>query len=122
MNKRALLVVALFAFAAPLYADFNTVARAIGAKRGVNRISIPFLGLARFAVWIVQPKGVHDFQLATFKGAETLERGDIDAILRSTQRSGFMPLVQVWSKKKNEWAFVYARPAKEEEVRQMLEH
>lgn len=112
MTKRALLAVALFAFAFPLYADFDAVARAIGSKRGVNRISIPFIGVARFAVWIVQPQGVHDFQLATFKGGDMLERGDVDAILRSTQRSGYMPLVQVWSRKKNEWAFVYARPSK----------
>lgn len=106
----ALLLVAVFAI--PARADFNAVAKAIGAKRGMKRVWIPFLGLARFAVWVVSPTGVHDFQLATFEGGRDIDPTDLRDILRAHAGKGFTPLVQVWSKRSNEWSFIYARPGK----------
>ncbi|HET7433192.1 MAG TPA: hypothetical protein VFN10_00625 [Thermoanaerobaculia bacterium] len=111
MTKKLVLALLLVAFALPLHADFETVAQVIAAKRGVRRISIPLLGIARFAVWMVHPQGVHDFQLVTFEGVDTLESGDLDAIHRSTVRSGYAPIVQVRSKR-GEWSYIYARPDK----------
>ena len=112
MNKRVAAALLLFTIVAlPLHADFGSIARAIDAQSGVKRIWIPFLSIARVAIRIVEPEGVHDFQLATFEGAENVDPRTLQDILRTKVGSGFVPLVQVWSKKSNEWSFIYARPS-----------
>ena len=111
MSKRIAAVLALIALTLPVYADFAAVARAVDAQRGVDRVWIPFLGLARFVVRVVQPEGVHDFQLATFEGADRLDPKTLSEIIRTKAGAGFKPLVQVWSKKSNDWSFIYARPS-----------
>src|SRR5688500_11299116 len=74
VTKRfGLAAVLLSVLALPMQGEFADVARAIDSQRGVSRIWIPFLGLARAAVRVVEPKGVHDFQLATFSGADNLD-------------------------------------------------
>lgn len=111
MTKR-LAAAALLALvvAQPVQAGFAELARAIDSKHGVSRIWIPFLGLARFAVRVIEPEGVRDFQLATFKGTSHLNGREMQALMRSKIGPGFTPLVQVWSRKSKEWSFVYARP------------
>lgn len=109
MIKR-LAVAALLVCTLPLYADFSAVARAIDAHHGVKRVWIPFLGIARVAVRVVEPQGVHDFQLATFTGAGNIDARELQRILRAKAGPGFKPLVQVWSRKSNEWSFIYAKP------------
>ena len=100
----------LLAFTLPLHAGFAEVARAIDAHRGVERVTIPFLGLARVAVWLVEPAGVGDFQLVTFRGAGNLDPRRLQALMREKVGQGYSPLVQVRSKK-GEWSFIYARPS-----------
>lgn len=109
MTKRLLCAALLAAIALPMYADFNTLARAIDQQRGIKRIWMPGLGLARFLVWVVRPKGVHDFQLVTFEGGDAADPHQLQAIMRENVGPGFTPLVRVWSKKSSEWSFVYAR-------------
>jgi hypothetical protein len=112
MSKRvAAALLLLTAVALPLHADFDSIARAIDSQQGVKRIWIPFLGLARFAVWVVSPEGVHDFQLATFEGGDEVDPHALHDIMRTQAGAGFVPLVQVWSRKSNEWSFIYARPS-----------
>jgi hypothetical protein len=111
MNRR--LAVALLAglvVAAPVYADFASVARALDAQQGMKRIWIPFLGVARALVRVAQPEGVHDFQLATFEGNGDVDPQALKQILQSRIGPGFVPLVQVWSKRSNDYSFIYARP------------
>ena len=112
MTKRLAAALLALAVALPLHADFAAVARAIDSKTGVKRVWIPFLGVARFAVRMVRPEGVHDFQLATFEGTRKLDPREMQTLLRDKIGKGFVPLVQVWSKKsgKKEWSFIYARP------------
>lgn len=114
MQKR-LVAAALFLslVAQPMYAGFADVARAIDSHRGVNRVWIPFLGLARFAVWIVQPKGVHDFQLATFEGAGNFDASELQQILHTKIGAGYQPLVRSWSRRSRDWSFVYVKPVKD---------
>ena len=107
----AALVVALAAPAA--HADFSAIARAIDAQRGVSRIWIPFLGVARVAVWLVQPEGVRDFQLVTFRGADKVDAAALQAIMHANAGQGFVPLVQARSRRTGEWSFIYARPMKD---------
>ena len=111
MSKR-LLAAALLALtiAQPVHAGFAELAKAIDAEDGVSRIWIPFLGLARVAVWVVEPKGVQDFQLATFHGTSNLDGREMQRLMRTKIGPGFTPLVQVWSRKSKEWSFVYAKP------------
>lgn len=111
MTKR-LAAAALFAVIAaqPVHAGFSELARAIDSKHGVSRIWIPFLGVARFAVRLVEPQGVNDFQLATFEGTSNLDGREMQALMRAKIGAGFTPLVQVWSRRSNEWSFIYARP------------
>jgi hypothetical protein len=112
MNKRlAVTLLLLTVVALPLHADFASIVKAIDAKDGVKRIWIPFLSIARVAVRLVEPEGVHDFQLATFEGADELDPSELHQIMRTKAGAGFVPLVQVWSKKSNEWSFIYARPS-----------
>jgi hypothetical protein len=111
MTKRTVVAIALFfVIAVPLHADFSAIARAIDDQSGVKRVWIPFLGLARVVVRVVQPEGVHDFQLATFEGADDLDPHWLREVLRTQAGPGFTPLVQTWSRKGKEWSFIYARP------------
>jgi hypothetical protein len=111
MTKRLVLATLIVLFAVqPAHAGFAEIARAIDAHQGVNRIYIPLLGLARFAVRVVAPEGVHDFQLATFEGAADVDARELHAILKAKIGPGFTPLVQVWSRRQKEWSFIYARP------------
>lgn len=112
MQKRLVAAALFLAVAAqPMYAGFSDVARAIDSRRGVNRVWIPFLGLARFAVWVVQPKGVHDFQLATFEGAGNFDARELQQILHTKIGPGYQPLVRTWSKRSRDWSFIYVKPA-----------
>lgn len=111
MTKRlAAAALLLTVIAQPVHAGFAEVAHAIDSQRGVSRVWIPFLGLARFAVRLVAPEGIHDFQLVTFEGADKVDPKALQAILREKIGAGFTPLVQVWSRKSREWSFIYARP------------
>jgi hypothetical protein len=115
MAERPAAILALvltLAAALPLHADFASVAHAIDSQHGVKRIWIPFLGLARFVVRVVAPEGVHDFQLATFEGADGVDPKKLGDIIRTQAGPGFRPLVQVWSRRSNDWSFIYARPSK----------
>lgn len=112
MIKRLAVATLLVASVAlPLRADFNAVARAIDSQDGVRRIWIPFLGVARAVVWVVQPEGVRDFQLVTFRNTGNVDPHELQQIMRAKAGEGFKPLVQVWSKRTGEWSFIYAKPS-----------
>jgi hypothetical protein len=111
MTKRLAILLLAFAITVPLSADFASIARTLDAQRGVNRIWIPFLGIARVAVRIIEPEGVHDFQLATFEGTDDVDPKMLRDLMRTQAGPGFRPLVQTWSRRSNDWSFIYARPS-----------
>jgi len=109
--KRALLIMlALLAIAVPLRADFDSVVSAIEETSGLHRVSIPFMGLARVALWMVKPHGIHDFQLATWEGTMPVDRVSAAAIIRRSAGRGYSPVIETVSSRTGEWAFIYARP------------
>jgi len=111
MTKRTLaagLVVLLTAL--PMRAAFHDVAHAIGGRPGIHRVTIPLLGLIRFGVWIVHPKGVYDFQLATFEGRGGSDAEELAAVFRERIGPGYRPLVQVRSTRNGELTLIYAKP------------
>jgi len=115
MKIRRTIAIALFFAALPLYADFSAVVREVQSRTGLHRVYVPFLGLARFAVWIIHPKGVHDIELATFEGnSHDTDGRFIGDLLLKNAGPGFRPLVRVQSNKHGgEWTYIYARPTGE---------
>jgi hypothetical protein len=111
MNRRAAAIALLLVVAAPLRADFSSIARALDSQQGMKRISIPFLGLARMFVWMAKPEGVYDFQLATYEGGGTADPKALHEIIRRNAGKGFVPLVQTWSRRSNDYSFIYVRPS-----------
>lgn len=110
MTKRiAIALLLLSTVTLPLHADFAKIAQLIDDQHGVKRVWIPFLGLARVAVRVIHPEGVHDFQLVTFEGGSDLDPHWLNEIMRTQAGPGYTPLVQTWSRKSNEWSFIYAK-------------
>lgn len=124
MTKRVVFAALLaVVVAAPLRADFDSLVRAVGGIRGMHRIPLPGIGLVRFAVWIVHPKGVYDVQLATFEGKGSkhdLDRGEFEALLRKHADEGYRPLVQAHSRRKGELTLIWARPSRGDRVELLL--
>ena len=106
----AILIFASIVLALPLYADFDAIVGEIESHSGLRRVPIPMMGLMRFAVWIVRPKGVHDFQIATWEGESSIAPNDAAGIVRRNAGRGFSRVVEAHSKRDGEWSFIYARP------------
>ena len=102
----------LLVIAQPAFAGFREIAGTLEGQFGFRRTWIPFLGMARLAVWTVHPKGVHDFQLAVYEKTPDVDARDIERMLERNVAKGFMPLVRVHSARRGEWSFIYARPAR----------
>ncbi len=108
--KRILIALAFVAVTLPLHADFRQIARNLDQRLG-SRTWIPFLGLGRFVVRSVHPKGVHDFQLAVFEGrSRGVDPQDLETLLKQGVDKGFAPLVHVRSNRGRETVLVYGRP------------
>jgi hypothetical protein len=122
MTKRAALFALALLAAVPSYAGFHDVVRAVEVRTQMHPTSIPFLGLARLAVWIVHPEGVYDFQLATFEGESRreIDYEDLTATIRKAAGNGFRPLVQARSKRKGEFTYILAKPLDDDRIEFML--
>jgi len=133
MSKRLLLAALLtIAAAAPARADFDSLVRAVSRMPGMHRVPIPALGLVRFAIWMVRPKGVYDFQLATFEGnvgraLSPSDRGRVEnpthmfeALLREHAEGGYAPLVQAHSRRSGELTLIWARPTGRDRIELLL--
>lgn len=114
MSRRvaAALVVVFTLAAQPAFADFNRLAGGLRTL-GFERTWIPFLGIARSLVRVVQPKGVNDFQIAVYERAPRVSGDVIEKMIRTRMGAGFSPLVRTYSARKGESVFVYARPSRD---------
>ena len=114
MTRRiAIAAVVVFTFAAqPLLADFHDVAVGL-RKLGFERTWIPFFGVARSLVRAVRPRGVRDIQVAIYENTPAVTGAAIEQMLQRHVGRGFTPLVRVFSARKGESVFVYARPARD---------
>ena len=111
-----LAAVVLSLVAVPLHAGFDEIANALCKRTGLKRVSVPFLGLARLAVWVVEPNGVRDFQLVTYEATGDVDLAELRDAIRSHIDRGFQPLVQVQSARKGEFSMIYARPRGDDHV------
>ena len=120
MTKRAAFAVLLLLVAAqPVFAGFSDIAAGLEREFGFRRTYIPFLSFARFAVWTVHPKGIHDFQLAVYEKTPDVDPRAVAAMLEDRVPRGFTPLVRVHSRR-GEWSFIYARPSKNGKIIELL--
>ncbi|HUP45153.1 MAG TPA: hypothetical protein VM779_06540 [Thermoanaerobaculia bacterium] len=120
--SRRITIVALLAVALtsqPLFAEFHSVRRGL-SRLGFEQTWIPFLGLARSLVRVVQPKGVHDFQIAIYENTPAVTGADIERMLERSVGRGFTPLVRVFSAKRGESVFIYARPGRGDRVIELM--
>ena len=121
MSKRIVLGALLVAVIAwPVRADFNSLVRAVSRQRGIHRVWIPGLGLARMAVWMIHPSGVYDFQLATFEGEARFDDVTFERLLRENSDAGFTPLVRAFSRRSGEMTMIWARPGRGDRIELML--
>lgn len=122
MSKRSVLLALVLFAALPLHAAFKDVVHAVEARTQMHPTYIPLLGLARFAVWIIHPKGVYDFQLATFEGesARNIDFDELTATVRKAAGAGYQPLVQARSRRNGEFTYILAKAAGDDRVEFML--
>jgi hypothetical protein len=94
-----LLIGCALGVAGPAEAGFRSLSREIGMSRDFNRVTIPFFGVARFAVWMVKPDGIHDVKLAVF---ESRGRGgssvDLGTMMQRHARRGWSPMIRTSSR------------------------
>ena len=110
MTKRVLFAALLIAVAAPLYADFGSIERALTARLG-SPTTIPLMGIVRLVTWVAHPEGVHDFQLAVYEGPRRgVDSLEIERIVAREIPRGFSPLVRTRARN-GEWTLIYARPS-----------
>lgn len=95
--------------AAPARADFHDIARRIEKAHGARRTSIPFMGLGRLVVKIMQPDGILDFQIAVYEKGQIPPGADLQSIVSQGLEPGWKPIVRVRSKK-GEQSFIFIRP------------
>ena len=122
MSKRAALFALVLFATLPLHAGFKDVVRAVESRTQMHPTYVPLLGLARFAVWIIHPDGIYDFQLATFDGDSrtAVDYDDLTAMIRKAAGAGYRPLVQARSKRKGEFTYILAKPVDENRIDFML--
>src|SRR5712691_4136942 len=98
----ALLVVLLTSSAHA--SGFDDVVYSLESRLG-HSTWIPFFGLARTAVRVVHPEGVHDLQLAVFEGKGPLDPLDLQNVMSTRAGRDFSPLVRVRSRRGQESTF-----------------
>ncbi len=95
--------------------EFDAITKHLKQHYNAKRISIPFLGLARFFVRIVRPAGVKSFKVAIFENlnfSEGQTDTELSAVMRSALSPEWQPLIRTRSRD-GEQVYVYAREAGE---------
>ena len=96
-------------------AEFDAITKHLKQRFNARRVSIPFLGLAKFFVRIVRPAGVKSFKVAIFEdlnvGAGQTDAG-LGLVMRGALSPEWQPLVRTRSRA-GEQVYVYAREAGE---------
>lgn len=89
---------------------FKNITQHLKTRYRAKKKSIPFLGLAKFAVRIVKPAGVKSFSLSLFenlKNTNNLPDAELSAMMRGALSPDWQPLVSVRSRNGDQ-VYVYA--------------
>ena len=113
----ALVLVAVLSFsytkATAQDSGFKQIARHLKTRYQAKKKSIPFLGLAKFAVKLVKPAGVKSFSLSVFenlKNTNDLPDSELSMLMRNALSQEWQPLVRVRSRNGDQ-VYVYAMDA-----------
>jgi hypothetical protein len=97
--RRILAILALFA-ALPLVSwgsEFDWMVREFARESGMHPLRIPFFGLVRFAVAVVQPAGTSELNLAIFEHPR-FDATRFSAMADSAVGSSWKPMIRVRSR------------------------
>lgn len=103
MNAR-LVAVLLAASAVGMAADreFDHLVDAIESHYGIQRVHIPLMGVADFALKVAHPKGARGFKLALFENLQSCEtcfdRDELDGFIAKATDGLLHPLVRTHSR------------------------
>jgi hypothetical protein len=89
---------------------FDAIARHLKLQYKARRRSIPFMGLAKFAVKVIHPAGVKNIKVAIFEDldhAPAAGNNELSDLMRNTLSPEWRPLVRVRSRD-GEQMYVYA--------------
>lgn len=112
-----LLLLLIFAFGAPTRADakiggeYKAIVGHLKTKYRAQKVKIPFLWLARFAVRVVRPAGVKSFSVTMFQNLqfapESLDR-EMQGAMRNSLGAEWSPILRVRSRD-GQQAYMYMR-------------
>src|SRR5215210_332507 len=92
--------------------EFQAITTHLKARYQARRKSIPFLGLASFAVKIVHPAGVKSIKITFFeelKDYGNINHAELNTVIRGALDERWQPLVRIYSRKEASQMFVYFR-------------
>lgn len=114
----ALILLALFSVgyrraAAQSNQGFDAITKHLKTRYRAKKRSIPFFGLAKFAVRIVKPAGVKSISLSLFedlKNTDELPDNELNGLMRNSLSSEWQPLVSV-RQRNGDQVYIYAADA-----------
>lgn len=86
----------------------------------MSRVHVPGFGIARLAVRVAHPDGVHDLRIAIFDSASAKRGFDVATILGAYLEKEWQPIVRFADHRTGEQGAIYARPSGASEVNLML--
>lgn len=89
---------------------FDVIAKHLKTRYQARKKSIPFLGLAKFAVRIVKPAGVKSINISLFEGLKNtgeLPDSELSGLMRSAMTPEWYPLASV-RRRNGDQVYVYA--------------
>ena len=92
---------------------FDAIAKHLKSRYQAKKRSIPFMGLARFAVRIVRPAGVKSFNVSFFedlKDTNALPDNELNGVMRNCLSTEWQPLVSV-RQRNGDQVYIYAAEA-----------
>jgi hypothetical protein len=92
--------------------EFQAITTHLKARYQAKRKSIPFLGLASFAVKVIRPAGVKSIKITFFeelKGYDNINHAELNTVIRGALDERWQPLVRLYSRKQGAQMFVYIR-------------
>lgn len=116
--KALVLVVVLFATCSVASAQkpgrgFDAIANHLKTRYQAKKKSIPFLGLAKFAVRVIKPAGVKSISVSVFEnlqGTGALLDSELNGIMRDALSPEWLPLA-TFRRKGGDQVYVYAADA-----------
>jgi hypothetical protein len=110
--RRAAVLLLLLCASSPVLADFRQTVRAVEKATGARQTYIPFFGLARLVINVIEPEGISDIRLAVFDGRRFRLPSHFPEMLRAAVGPRWQPVVTTYSRRSGEQAFIFVRESR----------